>query len=717
MAVTCTVTVNYNANGGSGAPQRQIVTSQNVTSFPKTLTVTLRSGEPTRSNWAFLGWSQNASATSPTYQPGGTLTYTFPTSTGGNQSATITLYAVWSKGPYTITYRPGTNGSGSVQTQSKTHGVSITLKGAIFTRTGYSQVGWATSDGGSLVYALSASYTANSPITLYPVWEGQNSTITSLSSSVPIDNTTTGTLTLNRKNNSYLHRVEFTFGSYSKVETNVGQGQSGATVTLNFTIPTSWLAGLPSATSGTATCTVKTFSGSTLIGTSVSKSFTITVPASVKPSVSLSGTNQSSNTTVSGWGILVQNYSTIKLTVTATAGSGASITKIAFGGDGVNQSGTGTTVTSAILTTSGSRTWTVTVTDSRGRSTTVTLTRTVYAYTNPSISSLVASRALQDGTVDETAGTYIKAKAAYSFASCNGNNSVSVKKIEYKLHTASSWSTGQSSAASGTYYTFGGGNIDITKNYDVRVTVTDALGNTATYVVLVASVVGFSFGLNGECARFGGPVQYADKFENDFEYLGHGNATIQKADGTTGFYAERTDTGTKMLVGISGGDAHGIYSHTNGNWLIYFDSTGKARIPTTLYLSEAPMLLGHSGALGDIKTANLSSDLTIATATNKAVVSIQLYAGTWIIVARARFSANATGYRKINITSTSASSDCHMQVPAVSGAVTQLALTRIVSPTTTTTYYLNAYQNSGSSLTMSAGGYGEINALTAIRIL
>ena len=47
-------------------------------------------------------------------------------------------------------------------------------------------------------------------------------------------------------------------------------------------------------------------------------------------------------------------------------------------------------------------------------------------------------------------------------------------------------------------------------------TVTDALGSTATYTVNVSSVQGVSFGLNGQCARFGGPVQYSDRFECDW---------------------------------------------------------------------------------------------------------------------------------------------------------------------------------------------------------
>ena len=71
---------------------------------------------------------------------------------------------------YTVTYSPGVNGSGAQQTATKTHGVALTLKGATFTRSGYTQTGWSTSDGGSKAYDLGASYTLNAAITLYPYW-------------------------------------------------------------------------------------------------------------------------------------------------------------------------------------------------------------------------------------------------------------------------------------------------------------------------------------------------------------------------------------------------------------------------------------------------------------------------------------------------------------------------------------------------------------------
>ena len=71
---------------------------------------------------------------------------------------------------YTVTYKPGTSGSGAQQTATKTHGMALTLKGATFTRSGYRQTGWSTSDGGAKSYDLGASYTSNAAITLYPYW-------------------------------------------------------------------------------------------------------------------------------------------------------------------------------------------------------------------------------------------------------------------------------------------------------------------------------------------------------------------------------------------------------------------------------------------------------------------------------------------------------------------------------------------------------------------
>ena len=71
---------------------------------------------------------------------------------------------------YAVTYHPGVNGTGSQATDSKTHDADLTLRGALFTREGYTQTGWATTDGGAKAFDLGSRYTTNAAITLYPVW-------------------------------------------------------------------------------------------------------------------------------------------------------------------------------------------------------------------------------------------------------------------------------------------------------------------------------------------------------------------------------------------------------------------------------------------------------------------------------------------------------------------------------------------------------------------
>lgn len=79
---------------------------------------------------------------------------------------------------YTVSYNKGANGSGTNTSATKTYGTALTLKGAIFTRNGYTQTGWSTSDGGSKVYNLSGSYTTNAAVTLYPYWTPATYTVT-----------------------------------------------------------------------------------------------------------------------------------------------------------------------------------------------------------------------------------------------------------------------------------------------------------------------------------------------------------------------------------------------------------------------------------------------------------------------------------------------------------------------------------------------------------
>ena len=109
-------------------------------------------------------------------------------------------------GAWDVTYQPGTNGSGNAVTDIKFYNDILTLRGKLFTRTGYTQTGWATVDGGEKVYAFGGGYDKNQALTLYPVWTRNSSGGSSGgSSSYPITipgKTENGSVTVSPKNAS-----------------------------------------------------------------------------------------------------------------------------------------------------------------------------------------------------------------------------------------------------------------------------------------------------------------------------------------------------------------------------------------------------------------------------------------------------------------------------------------------------------------------------------
>lgn len=145
-------TISYDANGGSGAPSSQ--TAQNGSSLRLSSTI------PTREGFTFLGWATSSQATTATHSPGGSYTFT----------AATTLYAVWERISYVITYNAN-GGSGAPSNQTKYHGLSLTLSSGKPTRSGYTFLGWAKSSAAqSAEYASGQSYTGNAALTLYAVW-------------------------------------------------------------------------------------------------------------------------------------------------------------------------------------------------------------------------------------------------------------------------------------------------------------------------------------------------------------------------------------------------------------------------------------------------------------------------------------------------------------------------------------------------------------------
>lgn len=168
VVVDVELRVTYDANGGTG-DEYDTVVSKLAQEYPVSVTATLRYTDAfSRYGYYAAGWSTNKNASSPSYGSHGSYTYVF---NSPETSHKTTMYVIWRKRTYTVSYKPGFNGTGSEASDTKTFGTALTLKNAIFTRVGYEQVGWSTTDGGTQDYSLGASYTANAAITLYPVWK------------------------------------------------------------------------------------------------------------------------------------------------------------------------------------------------------------------------------------------------------------------------------------------------------------------------------------------------------------------------------------------------------------------------------------------------------------------------------------------------------------------------------------------------------------------
>ena len=177
-----TATARWGANMTFGAYQSLggTVTAAVTTAGTGGTTGTLSSGSPAQigstvtftaaasSNWRVKQWRRTVTGSSETIpQTGTAVTYVY---SGFTAHTTINP-----EFEAAVTYNSGANGTGSASTVYKTINTNLTLSGAIFSRTGYTQTGWNTTDSGSgTAYALSASYTTNAPLTLYPVWTAKN---------------------------------------------------------------------------------------------------------------------------------------------------------------------------------------------------------------------------------------------------------------------------------------------------------------------------------------------------------------------------------------------------------------------------------------------------------------------------------------------------------------------------------------------------------------
>ena len=329
-------------------------------------------------------------------------------------------------------------------------------------------------EAGIYTYAVSATASGTHTLTTIP----RASTISATNANMG----SASTITITRASSSFTHTLTYSFGNAT------GTIATKTTSTSVSWTPTLTLANqIPNAVSGKCTITCKTYSGTTEVG-SKTCTMTLTVPSSVKPTITSLTAARVDGTVPTSWEIYVQSKSKATLTINGAAGAyGSTISSYSITGGGY--SSTASSFTTGFLNTSGTITFTASVTDSRGRvSANATVTITVVAYSAPSFSKYISQRCNSAGTASDS-GTYVKSTVNFSYASCSSKNTITTATY-YRKTTETSWTNASKTFTSGTAFTFGGGNISAESSYEVKFKLTDAFTSIeVTDTLSTASVV------------------------------------------------------------------------------------------------------------------------------------------------------------------------------------------------------------------------------------
>ena len=164
-------TVRFDANGGIGSMPDQVFAYSETKKLSAMIGLEF-------SGYGFLGWATEAGG-SVVYDDGAMIDAPLTAEDG----KTITLYAVWQAGGYSVVFDGNGADGGDTDEQNFVMGESQPLRVNAFTRTGYSFLGWSEdSKASSAEYANGAGFIRTSAVPggkviLYAVWKANEYTV------------------------------------------------------------------------------------------------------------------------------------------------------------------------------------------------------------------------------------------------------------------------------------------------------------------------------------------------------------------------------------------------------------------------------------------------------------------------------------------------------------------------------------------------------------
>ena len=349
------------------------------------------------------------------------------------------------------------------------------------------------------------------------------SSISNYTSNIICNGTNTIDVTISRGHSSFVHDVEWIFGSHKYKKTNQGTSSS-------YAPPTSWLDVISSANSGIGSVVVTTYYKTTKIGSVTSPNFTLNVP-DYTPTLESVTVDKLQPDSMSTWGIFVQNKSNAKFTFNnATSSYYATIKLYSIEIDGMTISSDTNIVQTKRLPTAGTIKYTAKIYDSRNRYVSLTGSIEVQALVIPKLVSEDISR--YNGTAKDDDGEQLYFNVSFSYESYNNLNSTT-NKIYIRPSVATNF-TEYGTFQNGTTLIISDYTFSMIESYDIKIVVIDTLGNklehifnlSVSYAIIDISNTGNGIGLL-TMSKIEGSIELGGKLYAYEDMIGEKSIKIQ----------------------------------------------------------------------------------------------------------------------------------------------------------------------------------------------
>lgn len=349
------------------------------------------------------------------------------------------------------------------------------------------------------------------------------SSISNYTSNIICNGTNTIDVTISRGHSSFVHDVEWVFGSHKYKKTNQGTSSS-------YAPPTSWLDVISSANSGIGSVVVTTYYKTTKIGSVTSPNFTLNVP-DYTPTLGSVTVDKIQPDSMNTWDIFVQNKSNAKFTFNnAKTSYYATIKQYSIEIDGMTISGDTNIVQTKRLPTAGTIKYTAKIYDSRNRYVSLTGSIEVQALVIPKLVSEDISR--YNGTAKDDDGEQLYFNVSFSYESYNNLNSTT-NKIYIRPSVATNF-TEYGTFQNGTTLIISDYTFSMIESYDIKIVVIDTLGNklehifnlSVSYAIIDISNTGNGIGLL-TMSKIDGSIELGGKLYAYEDMIGEKSIKIQ----------------------------------------------------------------------------------------------------------------------------------------------------------------------------------------------